>query len=116
MKKLKQTQEYQKRFLKENYINKNLVVCNYYGNYYDPNRLNHLFKKEIKKVDLPDIRFHDLRHTHASLLLNSNVNIKAISDRLGHITTTITLNTYSHIYDSTNIELAENFDKFLKAN
>ena len=116
LKKLQYNQKIQKQFLKDSYNDNNLVVCNYQGNYYSPDRLNHLFKKQIKKLNLPDIRFHDLRHTHASLLLKEKVPAKVISDRLGHSTISITMNLYSHIYDSTNIEVAENFDKYLKAN
>nr|WP_257145364.1 tyrosine-type recombinase/integrase [Bacillus thuringiensis] len=51
----------------------------------------------IKKVALPKIRFHDLRHTHATLLLTKGVNVKVISKRLGHSSIKITLDTYSHV-------------------
>lgn len=46
---------------------------------------------------LPDIRFHDLRHTCATLLLLADVNVKVVSERLGHRSIEITLNTYSHV-------------------
>ncbi len=46
---------------------------------------------------LPAIRFHDLRHTAATLLLQANVNIKVVSERLGHERIQITLDTYSHV-------------------
>lgn len=44
-----------------------------------------------------DIRFHDLRHTHATLLLRQGVHVKVVSERLGHSTVGITLDTYSHV-------------------
>jgi integrase len=44
-----------------------------------------------------DIRFHDLRHTHATLLLRQDVHVKVVSERLGHSTVGITLDTYSHV-------------------
>ncbi|MFC0025440.1 tyrosine-type recombinase/integrase [Neobacillus cucumis] len=42
-------------------------------------------KKDVKKVGLPVIRFHDLRHTHATMLISKNINPKIISERLGHV-------------------------------
>ena len=44
-----------------------------------------------------DLRFHDLRHTCATLLLSEGVNAKVVSEMLGHASITITLNTYSHV-------------------
>ena len=110
---LKYKQNIQKRFLKNNYINNNLVFCKENGEYYSPTKLNHTFKHIIDSLNIPKIRFHDLRHTHASLLLNMNVNFKAISERLGHSTIGITLDTYSHVYDATNKQIANDFDKYL---
>jgi integrase len=55
------------------------------------------FKKLLKRAGLPDVRFHDLRHTCATLLLGSNVNPKIVSEMLGHATIAITLDTYSHV-------------------
>ena len=46
---------------------------------------------------MPEIRFHDLRHTCATLLLTRNVNLKIVSEMLGHATIAITLDTYSHV-------------------
>jgi len=51
-----------------------------------------------KKAYLKKIRLHDLRHSHASFLINNNVNILAIANRLGHEKIETTLNTYSHLY------------------
>ncbi|WP_172196664.1 tyrosine-type recombinase/integrase [Saccharibacillus qingshengii] len=52
----------------------------------------------LKKSGMPKIRFHDLRHTHASLLLKQNVHPKIVSERLGHSSVGITLDRYSHTY------------------
>lgn len=48
-------------------------------------------------MQLPQITFHDLRHTHATILLLHGENIKVISERLGHKSTKITLDIYSHV-------------------
>ncbi|MBX6765537.1 MAG: site-specific integrase, partial [Rubrobacteraceae bacterium] len=55
------------------------------------------FKTLLKRADLPDIRFHDLRHTCATLLLRQGVNPKFVQELLGHADISLTLNTYSHI-------------------
>jgi integrase len=56
----------------------------------------HRFKPLLKCVGLPKIRFHDLRHTCATLL-SKNVNPKIVSEMLGHASKAITLDTYSHV-------------------
>ncbi|MCI7222952.1 site-specific integrase [Fusobacterium sp.] len=58
----------------------------------------HDIKRYSKKIGLDPIRIHDLRHSHASFLINNNVNILAISKRLGHEKIETTLNIYSHLY------------------
>ena len=56
----------------------------------------HRFKPLLQQAGLPQIRFHDLRHTCATLL-SKNVNPKVVSEMLGHATIAITLDTYSHV-------------------
>jgi integrase len=58
---------------------------------------SHRFKRLLECAGLPEIRFHDLRHTCATLLLSRNVNPKIVSEMLGHATIAITLDTYSHV-------------------
>ncbi|MEO2107153.1 MAG: site-specific integrase [Actinomycetota bacterium] len=55
------------------------------------------FRRAVRSVDVPIVRFHDLRHTHASLLLQSRVNPKVVSERLGHSSVAFTLDTYAHV-------------------
>jgi integrase len=55
------------------------------------------FKPLLQRADLPDIRFHDLRHTCATLLLSKGVHPKLVQELLGHATIAITLDTYSHV-------------------
>jgi integrase len=61
------------------------------------NLVNRSFKPLLERASLPEIRFHDLRHTCATLLLSKNVNPKIVSEMLGHATIAITLDTYSHV-------------------
>lgn len=66
----------------------------------DPDNLDRAFKRHLALAGLPEIRFHDLRHTHASLLIAAGVRPKAIQARLGHASITTTLNTYGHLMPS----------------
>jgi integrase len=55
------------------------------------------FKPLLERAGLPDVRFHDLRHTCATLLLSKSVHPKFVQELLGHATIAITLDTYSHV-------------------
>ena len=68
-----------------------------------------ILKNLIEKYNLKDIRLHDFRHSHASLLINRGVDIATISTRLGHANSQITLNTYAHLYKKND----ENFKNLL---
>ncbi len=74
------------------------VFTNTVGNYLIGANLNVKLKRVCKSAGLPAIHLHTLRHTHASLLINSNVTARVIADRLGHSTTKTTLDTYSHVF------------------
>ena len=60
--------------------------------------------------DLPRVRFHDLRHSHATQLLLEGVHPKIAQERLGHSTITTTLDLYSHVTDSMQVDAAERLD------
>ena len=62
-----------------------------------PDQASRAFKQIVKRAGLPRIRLHDLRHTHASLALAAGVDIKVVSARLGHSTTAITSDLYTHV-------------------
>jgi integrase len=55
------------------------------------------FKRILRKANLPDIRFHDLRHSAASLLLALNTHPRVVMELLGHSQISLTMNTYSHV-------------------
>ena len=80
------------------YADQGLVFATQKGTLVNPSNLRkRSFAPLLKKAGLPSIRFHDLRHTCATLLLTSNVNPKIIPEMLGHATIAITLDTYSHV-------------------
>ena len=79
----------------------NLVICQSDFSPYQPDYVSRNFLRKMTKIsielNLPKIRFHDLRHTHATLLLLGGINPKIVSERLGHSSIGITLDTYSHV-------------------
>jgi integrase len=86
------------------------------GGYLNPDRFSRRFvrsltlaRKELGNDALPMIRVHDLRHTHASILLADKWPVKVVSERLGHATATITLETYQHIMPGMQAETAARF-------
>ncbi len=74
-----------------------LVFCTRRGRPLSARNVYRAFKGLLEKGALPDVRFHDLRHTCATLLLESRVNPKVVSEVLGHATVAITLDIYSHV-------------------
>ncbi|GFN32064.1 site-specific integrase [Paenibacillus xylaniclasticus] len=87
----------EKMALGSQYKDMDLVVCTSLGTPVSPCNLNRTYKRIIERYELPDITFHDLRHTHASLMLRQNIHPKVVSERLGHSKIQITLDTYSHL-------------------
>ncbi|MEL7632763.1 site-specific integrase [Sporomusa sphaeroides] len=93
-------QQWMENMLGNKFENKeNLVFTNIWGKQVDTsNFTTRYFKKMLVQAGIErSFCFHDLRHTHATLLLAQGVNIKVISERLGHSTVTMTLDTYSHL-------------------
>ena len=78
-----------------------------------PRNLLRDYKKLIKAARLPPIRFHDLRHTAASILLNQGIPIITVSRRLGHARASITLDVYGHLIWTSQNEVAELIDDLL---
>ena len=62
-----------------------------------PDYVSHTFHKLLKKYDLPHIRFHDLRHTCASMLLSEGYGLKDVQEWLGHSDIKMTANIYGHL-------------------
>jgi integrase len=78
-----------------------LVFCSEFGTPHSiPNLTYRYFRPILEKAKLPQIRLYDLRHSHATLLLSADEHIKIVSERLGHSTTRLTLDTYSHVLKS----------------
>ncbi|KAA0788656.1 site-specific integrase [Bacillus sp. BPN334] len=89
----------------------NLINCNKSGEVLYRNTFRLKFYKEIKNAAVKKFKIHDLRHTHATLLLKQGVNPKIISERLGHTDISLTLRIYSHVLPNMQEEAVKNFGK-----
>jgi len=94
-------QEINKSELRELYNDESYLCCMGDGRPYDPEYISRHFLRKMTtlttRLDIPKVTFHELRHTHATLLLLSNVNPKVVSERLGHSKVFMTLDKYSHV-------------------
>lgn len=89
------------------------VCCNPFGKLISPSTVTHEFHEVIKKNGMKQLRFHDLRHSCASLLLANNIPMKAIQEWLGHATFNITANLYSHLEYNAKVTSAETIARVL---
>jgi integrase len=93
-------QQDMRRSAGEAWQDNDLVFCNRHGGLINPDTLRVWFKGALKEAGLPSMRFHDLRHSAATLLLVMGVHVKVVQELLGHSNILITLNTYSHVLPS----------------
>jgi integrase len=98
------------------YNDHDFVVCSSLGKHMSPRNFNRKWYKFRELTDLPEIRVHDLRHTHATLMLLQGIPVKVVSERLGHASIEITLNTYGHLLPSIQKEAIRLFSKNLFEN
>ncbi|HLZ81034.1 MAG TPA: tyrosine-type recombinase/integrase [Ktedonobacteraceae bacterium] len=89
---------------------RDLVFPNLRGGYTHPNRLGEAFRALLEEAGLPAIRFHDLRHSAATILLSMGVNIKVIQEMLGHSDISITLRVYGHLLPSMQQEAVDKWE------
>ncbi|MFM1655638.1 tyrosine-type recombinase/integrase [Brevibacillus sp. B_LB10_24] len=96
------------------YENNDLVVCTKFGGPVTQRAIQKVWTSFLKKTGAPKITFHDLRHTHASLLIKQGVHIKVISERLGHSSVSITMDTYGHLMPNMQEDAAAGLDSIIK--
>ena len=90
-------QQEQRSALGAHYCDQDLVFASPDGSPWSPAAFSLAFMRLVRRIGLGGTRLHDLRHTHASLLLAQGVHPKIVSERLGHASVAITLDTYSHV-------------------
>lgn len=97
----------------EKWIERGLVFCTEIGDFVIPDYADRELHKLLVAAGLPDIRFHDLRHSAATMLLVAGVHPKVVQERLGHSTIAMTMDTYSHVVPSMQQEAAQKIDGML---
>lgn len=97
LKQHKKKQNEEKMRAGSGYNDENLVVSTSIGTHLLPSNLGRAFRRCLKDTKIDKIRFHDLRHTHASMLFTLGTHPKIVQERLGHSSVQVTLDTYSHM-------------------
>jgi len=130
---LKEKQQENKDYFGTSYNNMDYVVCQNNGDPYKPTYISRNYRRVLKDykhtvtvgdkikqlslyelLDIPLIRFHDLRHTHATLMLRANIHPKIAADRLGHSDTRLIMSTYSHILPDMQQQAVDTLNKMIK--
>lgn len=93
----------------------NPVLCDIDGNRMSQNSLEHWWKEFVHDAGFDGLRIHDMRHTHATLLIASGVDVKTVQTRLGHSSADMTLNVYSHAVPRNDEKAASGIDEMLFA-
>lgn len=115
LKRRKSEQNQNKLLFGSKYDNQhNLIFCKENGKPFLPQYATRQFNEIAKKVDLSHFRLHDLRHTHATLMLKAGVHPKIVQERLGHALITVTLDTYSHVIPSMQKEAVQKLKNTLQ--
>jgi integrase len=109
----RERQAQERRFAGERWQENNLIFPSVCGTPMELRNLSRQFKYLLKRAGLPDIRFHDLRHTAATLMFQQGVHPKIVQERLGHSNISITLDTYSHVLPSLQEDAADQMDSLL---
>jgi len=110
----KAKQELDRMLLGKLLLPNDLVFSNPDGTPLRPNSITRRFKEVADSIGLNGVRFHDLRHTHATLMLRQGIHPKIVSERLGHSSIAITLDTYSHVLPGLQEAAARKFDEGLR--
>lgn len=103
-------QEDQRLAVDADWSDKQLVFTNATGDFYSPNTLLKAFKRFLTSIGLPHMRFHDLRHSAATILLTIKVHPKVVQEILGHSQITTTMDIYSHAMPSMQSDATAQWD------
>jgi integrase len=109
----KNIQQHERMLAGDKWQEHDLMFPSPIGKPLDPSNIVKAYKHSLKAAGLPEIRFHDLRHSAATLMLQQGINPKIVQERLGHSDISLTLNTYSHVLPHMQEEAAEKMDELL---
>jgi hypothetical protein len=111
---IRQEQEGNKAILGLDRVGSGYVFCKPDGTCLNPERITRVFGEVVAALGLPEITFHGLRHTHATILLSMGIPPHVVSARLGHSGVSITLSTYAHVLPKQQGEAAQQFASYLE--
>ena len=92
-----------------------LVFTDELGNHIPTHTLWKAFKAVVTQIGLPEVRFHDLRHSYATLALQTGIDVKTVSSNLGHATTAFTMDRYGHVSEAMMRDSAEKMQRFIES-
>jgi integrase len=108
--------DHRKRMLADGLASSEWIFCDTCGGQLRrSNVIRNSFKPILKRAKLRNIRFHDLRHTSATLLLAQGIHPKIVQERLGHSQISLTLDTYSHVLPTMQVEAAAKLDRLINS-
>ncbi len=93
---------------------RDLVFCNKIGGFFSLSQLYQQYRKLLSDAGLPRLRFHDLRHSAATILLTLGIHPKVVQERLGHSKIAMTMDTYSHVLPTMQEEASERLDDLFR--
>ena len=110
---IKAKQEEERRLFRAGYADGDYVCRWPDGKPYNSSIISHSFPRLIKRLGLPVIRYHDLRHSAASILVSIGCNVKEVLAFLGHNQISTTLDTYAHLFNSSSVDLMRKYESIL---
>ena len=110
----RQRQETQKLLAGDRWKENGMIFTTSIGTYIDQTKVSREFKRILREADLPDIRFHDLRHTSLSFLLDRGTPVNTVQNRAGHSKASITTDIYGHSMAHSQDEAAEDIEEIVK--
>lgn len=91
-----------------------LVFTNEIGGHLSPVTVYGCFKRRVDAIGCQDVRFHDLRHSYASICIQNKIDFKTISESMGHFSTAFTMDTYGHLTDQLRKDASKKMQSFIK--
>ncbi|MBB6449774.1 integrase [Geomicrobium halophilum] len=110
-----QQAEYLKLYKEKQTPKSDVVVANLQGGYMMKRNVRRAMQRICERAEVKQITFHELRHTHATLMLEMNEHVKIVQQRLGHVKAETTMDIYSHVRPQVHQDSAERFSNFFNA-
>ncbi len=112
----KMRQKEEKRLFSDVYIDRDYIFADQTGNYLPQRTFMTDYHRLQERYQLPKVRFHDLRHSFATLLIEANVSMKVIQELLGHSTITTSMDLYAHVSEKMKRQALEDIRKITSSN